>query len=71
VRRKRGSLSLKKIIMSDIIIQPYSVYIGLAITGIFTGMGVAIVVVVVEYWIKPYINKLNALHEKYVLKAKK
>lgn len=45
-------------------LQPISVLIGLAITGLFTGIGVAIGGVIVKVWIEPRVAKWQDLHKK-------
>jgi hypothetical protein len=45
-------------------LQPISVLIGLAITGLFTGIGVAIGGVIVKVWIEPRVAKWQESHKK-------
>jgi len=58
--------------MTDIIIQPTSVYIGLAITGIFTGLGVAVGGSINKLWLEPKLKRfMKKSNLKKVLRKKK
>ena len=52
-------------------VQPISVLMGLAVTGLFTGIGVAIGGVIVKVWLEPRITKWQNLHSKISEQIKK
>lgn len=56
--------------MTDIILQPTSVYIGLAITSIFSGLGIAIGSTVTKIYIEPRLKAWKKHIKEHKLKNK-
>jgi hypothetical protein len=51
-------------------VQPWTVYVSVAILGIFTGIGAAIGSAIVEIWIKPLILMKIKTHSENLLTKK-
>ena len=50
--------------MVEIIVQPLGVLLGVAIAGIFSGIGLALGSLIITYWIEPRIKKWRRKHKK-------